>query len=158
MQVTDPTRLDSWGVIYFDGKLRTDDIKKFFEFFIDVSSKHGFSMNPRPSVVANMPSDSHVLEHHLQEFHTHYPDPKLVFIILPDKSQSFYGAADLTKHSCLHNRLICRTNQERVRDSVWSPDAMSAIATLHVREVVAAAHGKHPSEGQREARRIQPHG
>ena len=110
-RMMDITRLDSWAVIYFDGALQTPAIKDFFEFFFGLSQKHGFSMNPRPDGVANVDSVPENLAYNLRAFSDQFPNAQLIFVLLPDKSMSFYGWAVPSGTTQLN---ICRPDQERL--------------------------------------------
>lgn len=52
---------------------------------------HGFSMNARPDVVVYLEPQPEKLEAGLLDFSEKVPDSELIFVILPDKSMSFYG-------------------------------------------------------------------
>ena len=90
--MTETVDLNRWGVICYDMRVQQHQIKGFFEEFIRCASKYGFHMHNHPVLARYLEPADGRLEENLIEFNSRAPEAQLIFVILPDKSQSFYGS------------------------------------------------------------------
>ena len=89
--MTETVDLNRWGVICYDARVQQHKIRAFFEALISSARTYGFHMHGRPDLVCYLEANIDRLEDDLIEYNSRTPEAQLIFVLLPDKSQSFYG-------------------------------------------------------------------
>lgn len=90
-RMTDLRDLENWAILCYDQRLEAPTVKAFFEGFIDIARNHGFNMTAKPAGFQKASPDSPDLEADARHFADSCPSAHLIFVILPDKTQSFYS-------------------------------------------------------------------